>query len=194
MEEKEINPAESLQLINSMISTAKNRLADDGVLIVFWGWLVIVAAMFNYICIRMNVEWGGAAWLILMPLGGIFSMVYGYRQNKKEKVKTYIDKYLKYLWIGFGVSLAITLGFMPFHGVKSSYFFLMLLYGLATMVSGGLLNFRPLIIGSLFAFACAVISVFLSDTDQLLCISAALLCSYVIPGHLLRSRYKSQHV
>ncbi|MBA2610368.1 MAG: hypothetical protein H0U95_00250 [Bacteroidetes bacterium] len=193
--ENEINqnlmPEESLQIINSMINAAKNKLADDGFHLIFWGWLVTFCALTQYITLKLNIEWGGWVWM-LMPLGGIVSGIYGHKQGKKQKVKTHIDSYLGFVWGGFIIAMAITLGFGYAHGIKSTYFFLMLLYGLATFISGGILNFKPLIYGSLFSFAFAILSVFLGEIDQFLCISAALILSYIIPGHMLRSKFKSQ--
>lgn len=193
MENENLKPEESLQLINTMINKAKNKLADDGFHLIFWGWLVFGAAMAHYITVMMDIPYGYVVWPILMPLGGIISGFYGYKQTKKDNVKTYIDVYLGYLWGAFAIAMVLTLVCMPSHGIKITYFFLMILYGIATFVSGGLLNFKPLVIGSLFSFACAGISIFLGEPEQLLVISVALLCSYIIPGHLLRSKYKSQN-
>ena len=193
-QEETFNPQESMQVISSMIITAKNKLADDGFALIFWGWLVTLSAHIHYFTILLNIDYGYFVWPVLMPLGGIVSAYIGYKQGKKKKVKTYIDTYLSYLWIAFGVSLAITLIFMPLHGIKTTYFFLMVLYGIATLVSGGILNFKPLIVGSIFSFICAVVSVFLGEKEQLLIIAIALICSYIIPGHMLRSKFKSQNV
>jgi hypothetical protein len=193
MEEKEINPAESLDIINRMINTSKNKLADDGFMFIFWGWLVCIAALTHYVTIRMNLEQGHLVWPILMPLGGVVSAIYGYRQKKKTQVRTYIDVYLGYLWGAFAIALFFSLAFMYKHGVHNTYFFLMLLYGIATFVSGGLLNFKPLIIGSIVSFFCAAASVYLGEAEQLLIISISLFASYIIPGHLLRAEYKSQN-
>lgn len=193
-QDETFNPEQSFSVISSMINTAKNKLADDGFFYIFWGWLVLGAALTHYITILLNIPSGYWVWPVLMPLGGIVSAIYGYRKGKSESVKTYIDIYLGYLWGGFIIAMLITLAFMPVHGIKITYFFLMLLYGLATFISGGLLNFRPLVFGSLFSFGFAILSIFLGEKEQLLCISAALLFSYIIPGHLLRARYKSQHV
>ena len=190
--QSDLQPQESLAIINSMIQTAKNKLADDGFYIIFWGWLVFAASLIHYTGIQTGFYQAGVVWPILMPAGGLVSYLYGRKANKKETVKTYIHSYLQYSWLAFGVALAITLVFFNVHGLKSTYFFLMLLYGMATFISGGILNFRPLVIGGLCSFACAIASVFLSDQQQLLCIAIALLCSYIIPGHLLRKEYKSQ--
>jgi len=192
MEEKQIHPNESLAIISSMIDTAKNKIADDGFLYIFWGWNVLLAAMIHYFTVKVGIPGGALSWAVLMPLGGLVSAIYGRKQRKKERVRTYVDEYLGYNWMAFLIGLFITLIMMSVHGWKVSYFFVMLLYGMATFISGGLLRFRPLLIGSLFSFVFAIVSVFAGELDQLLCISAAILCSYLIPGYMLRSKYRSQ--
>lgn len=192
MEEKEINPSESLQIINAMINTAKNKLADDGFFIILWGWLIFTASISSYLSMTADVEYGFYAWPILIPMGIIASFIYGRSLMKKERVRTYVDIHLGYVWRAFGIALGITLLFMAVNGMRSTYFFVMILYGLATFLSGGLLNFRPLIIGSLFAFAFAVVCLFVPMKEQFLCLAASLLFSYIIPGHLLKSKFKSQ--
>ena len=194
MEEKEINPTESLELINKMIDAAKNKLADDGFYFILWGWLVTVCALTHYTLIRMGVQKSDLVWAIFMPLGAIASLLYGRKESKTKKVKTYLDNYLAYLWGAFFIGMVLTLVLMPWNGYKHSYFFLMILYGISSFVTGGLLNFKPLIFGSLFSFGFAALSVFMSDIDMFLCISGALIFSHIIPGHLLRSSFKSQHV
>jgi hypothetical protein len=192
--EKEMNPAESFAIINSMINTAKNRLADDGFHQIFWGWLITFCALTHYVLIQMHIYEGYWVWIILPPLGGIVSTLYGRKESKAKKVKSYVDTYISYMVRAFLISMAIALVFMPLHGIKNTYFVLMILYGGYTFIFGGLLNFKPLVYGSLFSFGFACLSVFLSDVDQLLCISGALIFSHIIPGHLLRSQYKSQNV
>ena len=193
MEEKQIHPNESLAIINSMIDNAKNKIADDGFLFIFWGWNVLIAAMINYITVKLGIPNGSLAWAILMPLGGIFSAIYGMKQRKNERVRTYVDQYLGYNWTAFLIGLLVIIGMSPFQQGRQTYFYIMILYGMATFISGGLLRFRPLIIGSLFSFLFAVISVFSSDLDQLLCISGSIFCSYLVPGYMLRSKYRSQN-
>lgn len=186
---------ESMEIINKMINTAKNKLADDGFLLIFWGWNVIAAAIIHYATLKLNIAHGEFTWAILMPLGGIVSAIYGYKQGKKAKIKTYVSSYLSYLWGAFGIGMVLTLVCMPQYGIKATYFILMMLYGVATFVCGGILNFKPLIIGGIFSFLCAFVSNFFGEVDQLLLISIALLGSYVIPGHLLRVKFRSeQHV
>ncbi len=192
--EETLKPEQSLQVISNMIHAAKNKLADDGFHIIFWGWNVTICALFHYITLRLGYQWGGWCWAIAMPLGGIISSIQGRKESKSKKVRTHVETYLAYLWGGFLIAMFITLALGYLHGIKVTYFILMLLYGVSTFITGGILNFKPLIIGSLFSFAIAIISVYMGDIDQFLCIAASLICSYIIPGHLLRSKYRSQHV
>lgn len=192
MENKTLYPAESLDLIQNMISAAKNKLADNGFLIILWGWLVTVASLLNYFFLAYGLPDSGLIWLIMMPLGAIVTVIYSRRKNKKENVRTHVGHYLGYAWSAFIVAMFITLLAMPLHGMKVTYFFLMILYGMATLISGGLLAFRPLVIGSAFSFACAILSTFFGNNEQFLLIALALICSYIVPGHLLMNRYRSQ--
>ncbi|HEY1038210.1 MAG TPA: hypothetical protein VGF30_02345 [Bacteroidia bacterium] len=192
MEDKDITPNQSMLIIEAMINTAKNKLADDGFLLIFWGWLVFVSALVNYVLFSMNIVWGFLVWPILMPLGGIFTWIYTAQQNKKEQVKTYVGKYLGYLWTGFGIAMGLAVLSLGVYGIKSSYFCLMLLYGFVTFVSGGLLEFKALRIGGILSFVIAAGSVFAPEKEQLLFLSASILCSYIVPGHLLRNKFKSE--
>lgn len=192
MEEKDITPEQSFELITGMINTAKNKLADNGFLLIFWGWLVFISAIVNYVLFIMNIKWGFMVWPILMPIGGIFTAIYSAGQNKKSRVKSYVDKYLGYLWTGFGIALALGITSLMFYGIKSSYFCLMVLYGFVTFVSGGLLDFKALRIGAFVSFIMAAVSIFCPEREQLLCIAIAILGSYIVPGHLLMSTFKKQ--
>lgn len=180
MTEKDIYPEESLKIIQSMINTTKNKLADNGFLLIFWGWLVFISSILNYMLNLLHIEYGYLVWPILMPLGGIFTIIYSKLQNKKTHVITYVDSYLTHLWNAFAIVLVITIFALPFYGIKSSYLCLMLLYGFVTYVAGGLLDFKALKIGAMCSFVCAFISIFVGDSEQLLCLSFAVLGSYII--------------
>ncbi len=192
MTEKDIYPEESIKIIHSMINTTKSKLADNGFLLIFWGWIVFISSIFNYTLDILHIKYGYIVWPILMPLGGIFTIIYSKLQNKKTHVVTYVDSYLTHLWNAFAIVLVISIFALPFYGIKSSYLCLMLLYGFVTYVAGGLLDFKALRIGAMCSFVCAIISIFVGDSEQLLCLSFAILGSYIIPGHLLNKAYKSQ--
>lgn len=191
--ENQTQAQQQLAFIESMIQSARNRLADDGFYLIFWGWLVFAAALINYLCLVFGIQRGFYVWAILMPFGAIFSILYGKWKNKSEKVKTLVDSYFHFVWIAFGIGLTLALFFMGQNGLRSTYFFLMLLYGIATFTSGGLLSFKPLIYGSIVSFVMAAVAMLVPQKELLLCISVAILFSYIIPGHLLKKQYQKEN-
>jgi hypothetical protein len=100
-------------------------------------------------------------------------------------VKTYPERAMNHLWIAFLVTLFSVLFGMGKVGLEASYPIIMLLYGLGTFVSGGILKFNPLRIGGIVAWICGTLAFHVSFSDQLLLIMVAIIASYIIPGHLL---------
>ena len=189
MEEKEINLIESLSIIQSMVNKTQRQFSDDSFYYIMWGWLVLAASITHFTLMWLKIEQAPMVWL-LMPVGVIVSMIYGAKQSKKEKVKTYVNTYMGYLWGAMGMAMIVVLA-MGFRLEDKTYPMLILIYGIGTFVSGGLLSFRPLIIGGVICFVLSVSSFFVVFQYQLVFIAIAMLVSYIIPGHLLKAKFKN---
>jgi hypothetical protein len=194
-EEKELSPSESLALIQSMISNTKGEVANDSFHFLFWGWLVFGCCILEFFLKTVvHTPYHYAVWW-LTPVGGVVSGIYGARQSRKIRVKTFVDESLKYLWLAVAWSF-IVLMFINFLGIgqrwETAFSYYILLYAIGTFVTGGLLRFKPLLIGGSINFALAIIASRFSFDYQLLIAALAILCSYIIPGHLLRIRHKLQ--
>jgi uncharacterized membrane protein YhaH (DUF805 family) len=61
------------------------------------------------------------------------------------------------------------------------------LYGLGTFVSGGILKFKPLIIGGMCCWIIALCIFFIPDEYSLLLVAGSIIIAYLIPGYLLRN-------
>ena len=123
-----------------------------------------------------------------MPLGGIITFIYGYKQEKEKRVKTYIDTFLMYLWWGFLVSLLLGIFIAGLYSWKMIFPFVILLYGLALFVSGSILKFRPLVAGGVANWLLAVMAVLVSFELQFALLGTAVIVGYIIPGHILKSQ------
>jgi len=114
------------------------------------------------------------------------------KTKKSKKVSTYADRSLRYLWAAWSVPLFFVLLFPAFGGYSwgASYLFVIALYGLGATVSGGILNFKPLVYGGIFSFALAALVLFSSlythFPTMLLFLALSILGSFLIPGYLLR--------
>lgn len=179
-----------IEFIEEMIATTKGNLSNGRIHFLLWGWLVFIAALSNYFLLKFTEyanHW--LMWPVLMSLGVVLAIYFSRKQSKESTVITKIDKMLIQLWVGFVITLVVVLSAMGAMGPEKVYPMLMALYGLGTFVSGGVLNFKPLQVGAVAAWVCASIGFYQTQFDsQLILIAAAILFSYIIPGHLLSSK------
>lgn len=188
----DFNPEQSLRLIQAMISKTKEDISDDAIYYLVWGWLTFFACCGQFVLKNiLHYEKHYQVWWVIV-IGIIFSIVYSIKHEKKRKVKTYIGDSIKYLWMGMGIAYFVLSMVLSKTGWGNTVFpsFIML-YGLGTFVSGGIIRFRPLIIGGLIASLLAIISAFVSYDYQMLFGAGAILVSYIVPAYMLRARNKA---
>jgi len=130
-----------------------------------------------------------------MTIGGIVSGVYGYRLGKQATVRTFIDTSMIYLWGGFTISLLLILVLSVVNHISFQIInpIIIVLYGLGTFVSGGILKFKPLIIGGVISWIFAIVSFLIQSDLQLIFLSASIVIAYLIPGYMLKNRNR-KHV
>lgn len=194
MEEEKFSAEESLQLIQSMIDKTKNTVADDSFYFLLWGWLVFAACFIQFVLkVIVKSPYHYTAWL-LMFVGIIFSIIHGRNENKNRKVKTYVEELLNYLWISIFFSY-ILFGFIfARYGWENCYAFYMGLYAIGSFVTGRTLKFSPLVWGGIGSWFLAIASTFASYDTNILLSAAAILVSYIIPGYLLKNKYRRMQI
>lgn len=193
MADDQLNEQESVQLIRNMLERTQHQVSDNGFYFLLWGWLVFLSALLNYIgwLIVGSREFIYLPWAILMPMGGVITAIYSQRQMKKQTVVTYTQELLNKVLIAYLVSMFIILFIgMYAYGWEKCYPFLMIVYGIWLFVSGSAIRFRWLVAGGIFTWCCAVVTFFVPSPHQLLMLSIAVLGGYIIPGHLLRNRFR----
>ena len=192
MTEEKFSPQESLVLIQTMINKTKQDISDKSVYFLVWGWITFIACTAQFILKHVvNYEKHYLVWWLVV-VGIVFSAWYGSKQQRQEKVKTYIGDSIRYLWIGMGIAYFVLSMIISIYGWDKIVFpFFIMLYGLGTFISGNIIRFRPLVIGGTTAFAIAIGSAFAEYDYQILFAAAAILLSYIIPAYMLR--YKNKH-
>ena len=182
---------ESIQLIESMILEVKRDFSYNGFHFLLWGWLVMLAAVVNYILLNYlgySNHWVG--WPILMSIGGIITVVVTLRDKKSRRAQTILNRVMGQLWLTVIIGIVVVLFLMPQIGILNTYPIFVLLYGIGTFATGRIIKFTPLIIGGALCFVLAVVSAYQSFSNQLIIIALAILVSYIIPGHLLYNKYQ----
>jgi hypothetical protein len=184
MQNENLSPQQSLDLIQSMINKTKNAAADSSIFFLLWGWVVFIACLLQYILkIIWHSQFHYYAWFVIVI--GIAGSVYlGIKRDKTTLVKTYISESVEQLWISIGITF----------GYGNSFTFYILLYGIGCFVTGRLIKFSPLVWGGIGAWLLAVFSAYLDYDTNILVTAVSILISYIIPGYLLRMKFKRTNV
>lgn len=201
---------------------------DSGIGSIFWGAVISFAGLMTFFTLQFNwdidFDWWLLALIALVPQLFI-SIREGKQKVVKTHVGRALD--IVWIIFGFSifatifyfnVSAQMHMKFLSENGITlfsknqvtgetlsyslnvapSPGSLLLLLYALPTMVTGVVQKFRPMIFGALITYVFFVISLYTRNpVDQLLMGISGLL-NWLIPGLILRNRYrkaeKLQHV
>ncbi len=190
MDNASLSPADSLQLIRSMIEKTRQEISDNSIYFLVWGWGAIIGCIGQFILkVVYHYPYHYRIWFITFICLAI-TIGLGIRRKKQQKVKTYVGESMGYLWNGMGISFfTASIIFMEM-GWQYCFPFFILFYGLGTFVSGKILQYKPFEYGGLIAFSLAIAAAWSTYDYQMLIAALALLVSYIIPGHMLQSRYR----
>jgi len=189
MPEEKFSPEESLQIIQSMINQVKSSVKNNSFYLLLWGWLVFAAAVLHFGLMKFTAF--DKPWLAwnLMWVGVIISIINGIKQSKQARVKTYVGETMKYFGISQGIifgSLAFIFGYYDLW--HFSFPIYILIYAVACFFMGTVLQFSLLKWTGLSCLLIMVSSVFMGYQWQLLLMALAVMISYIIPGHVLKSK------
>src|SRR5258708_8655900 len=183
--EEELDPAQSLQVIEDEIAKRKEYIKEHSFLLLLWGWLIDIAS-FSFFMIHAYTSFK----LFFLPfpvlaLTGIIISVL-YYTGRSHKPETYIDYYLKKLWLVLGISFILVV-LINLAKTIPPFTYTLLICGIGTMVSGLVLNFRTLILGGVLFLVLSFGSLFIPDVYKPLLHGISVVAGYLIPGYLLKN-------
>ena len=192
--EPRLTESESFDIIREMINKAKGQFSENGHMYLLWGWVIFFCSIVQFYLIhQVQYEKHYMVWMLTWA-AFIYQTVYLYRMRKKVRVRTYTDEMLSFVWITF-VILMFLFGFLFGRILGENYYHLinpgfLALYGMPTFLSGIILRFRPLLIGGIFCWILSIVATFIPYDYQLLMLATAVIVAWIIPGYILRARYK----
>lgn len=192
--ETEFTHTDSLTVIQAMINKAKGQFSENGHLYLVWGWVILLCSIGHFVLIRfLDYQYASMIWMLTWIVI-IYQTYYLWKQHKVKKVRTYTDDIIGWIWITF-VILMFLFGFLFFRTLGGDYYQYMnvgflALYGMPTFLSGITLRFRPLIYGGIACWSLSIIACFINYEFHLLILALAVVIAWVIPGYILRARYK----
>ena len=221
--EKPMTEQESLRLITDMIQKARGgRFHEGGDAPILWGSVVGIAGLMSFLdrFFVWNIPFD---WWLLTLFALVPQFFLARAQSKKKRVKSHEERALDTVWVVFGISIfciviygnlipytvtenlskagiellkkdIATGNIEPFTIFAPSFASLMMvIYSFPTLVTGIVLKFRPMFIGALLCYAFFVLSLFTNSMYDQLLSGIAGIVNWLIPGLILRSRYKSRN-
>ncbi len=193
MEDKEMSPEASLDLIQTMIGKARKRYTDNSFFFLLWGWIVLTASSAHfYFVTYTDFEHPYIGWSLTI-VGGVISGIVGARKGKNSVVRNYTDKMYGWLWFSLGMAMFTII----FNGEMVNWQIvplIMLLAGVGTVVSGAMMGFVPLQLGGAAFWALAIISFRQPENYQMLLMGLGVAVGYLLPGYMMRYKLKSHGV
>jgi hypothetical protein len=180
-----------------MINRAKDKFAEDGSMYLLWGWVVFICSITQFVLMHFfkypyhYLVWF-ASWIVV-----IYQVVYMRRKIRYRRVRTYTGYILGYVWLTF-VIVIFLLAFLIGRLTTGEYYshispILLTIYGIPIFLSGIILRFKPLIIGGIGCWILSIAAMLINNYDyQFLLIPLAMIIAWIIPGYLLRAKYKLQ--
>jgi len=209
--EQTFNEKESLKLINEMIGKAKNSCHDKGIGPILWGSVITICSLVTFFRIQYNFKLPFDIWLLTL-LAVIPQIILSVKEKRERKVKNYNDDAMDYVWMCFGIAIFLLIHInthlidalnevfidqktvggklhdFNFSSYSTSMF--LLLYGMPTIISGGIMKFRPMLFGGILCWVCCVITVYTNIKIDLLLTALSAIGAWLIPGIILWLRYK----
>ncbi|MDO4229919.1 MAG: hypothetical protein Q4C98_08900 [Capnocytophaga sp.] len=111
-----LQPKDSLAIIEAVISERKKKYEENGFLFIFWGILVILAGILQFLMLWLDFQpkMSGLVWAILMPLGFIYTFIVKMKEDKNAQKKGKTTDWAGYLWLVTGI-IAMFGGFFQTH-------------------------------------------------------------------------------
>lgn len=189
MKEKNLTPEESLQLISNVINEARNRFIEDGIIYMFWGGLLFLTAMAQFLLLKAGKFDINYYPYFIVPLGYIFTHYY-YRKKDKGTSKNSISKIIQYLWITIGINIIILSFCFPMILTVNLIPINLILSGIGIIISGAALREKIILIAGIISVIAGYICFLIEPNTQPLVMSLTALFSYFGTGLLLYNKQK----
>ncbi|MEI6582871.1 MAG: hypothetical protein WCO43_04700 [Chitinophagia bacterium] len=187
-----LSASDSLKLIESMIHQAQNRFTENGTLYLLWGWTVFLCSLVQYFFLKLTSYSNASLIWLLVVFVMLYQIFYLSKKRQTVKVRTYTDEIIGYVWMTFGICMGLLIIIMnKLHIWMLFYPFIFLFYGIPTFLSGAIMRFKPLMFGGICCWILSIAASFITSIEVILLLVPAVLFGWIIPGYLLRARFKS---
>lgn len=190
MESNKITPEKSFEIITQIINEAKLKFEENGFIYVFWGVLISIASLSQFILLKNEYYDINYYPYFLMPFGWIYTGYYFYK--KKENKQNQISKMIGIAWIVITLNIMI-LGFVFAVVLKEHLMpFILILVGIGTIISGGSIKNKLILYSGLVINISGIFCFKLEWIYHSLLLGIVSIIALLIPGLILMIEHKKK--
>ena len=175
-----------------MIQNTQHRLErHTGMPMLIWGYATAITTLLVWWAVSNTGDYRMQFLWFLIPLTGNIGMLL--LKKKPTGVRTYVDRVVVYIWLVLGLTgfLLSCLSILSVMWKLPILFIIILIMGIGTILTGLVVQFRPMVIGGVVAMGIGVAHYLLPGLDiKMLTFALAFVVMMIIPGHILNHRAK----
>lgn len=196
MNTKELNEKESLELIARMIrNTHDNLESRGGKTMLINGYTTFFTSLAIYfLVVYTQNPYYQFLWFTIPVVG--LTWKYIDRRSHPQKVTTYIDRVVGYVWIvaGMIVWLSACAAFFSVFRMLPILFVVALMINAATIITGLIIKFKALTIGGSVGIFLSFSLLIIFGLKSILIFALIFLLCMIIPGHILQYAEKKKRL
>ena len=191
--QEELSHKQSLELIEEMIYKAKNSYHESGTSALLWGGTIMFCSTVSFVNTWLKIDWLYMVWWLTF-LALIPQIIISIRESKTQKFKLHTDDAMTGIWISFGIAIFLTSYYTNVFKPEGNACLFLILYGIPTFATGYTYGFKPMIIGGIVCWVCAIISMYTTQRLDFSLFFISAFFAWFLPGLILRKDYLKKNV
>ena len=195
----ELQVADSLKIIQSVINQRKQKYEENGFFLIFWSMLIMLAGIIQFVMLIANYypKQSGWVWGVVMPLGFVVNLIIKYKEKKVATQKNYAD-WLDWIWAVAGINaiFAFLVPFSPFGKFQIAILVIYLPFAFVALAMALQMKMKLWIATSLVALLLIYAAIFVPFSYEiylpLVCVVLAALL-FLVPGIQFHNEYKKRN-
>ncbi|HTR29496.1 MAG TPA: hypothetical protein VMH27_09505 [Puia sp.] len=187
--ENPLTTQESLDLITSMISQAKNDYYDTGISALLWGGVIIFCSLVGYANSYLSLPALDYVWWLTV-VAVVPQVIISIREKKARRYRSHVSDLIGGVWFSYAIAIFLFSYIDSQLNLNGKDFSVYLtFFGIPTFATGYGRRFRPMIIGGIACWAFAILALFITGRNVFFLMAGGALLAWFIPGLLLRRYY-----
>ena len=191
--ESNLNPKESFAIIEAVINERKRRYEENGIFLMFWGALVAITGVAQFLMLRFDFypEKSGYLWLCTMSFGAIFTIICKSRKKGKSSKQYKTEDWSDFVWLAAGVLAFVSM--FVLNDVRMVTLVIFLPFGIACLFSALRLKNWLWILTSIFTILLAYSTIYFAARYQPLTMAVVAVLAFLVPGIQLYMNNKERN-